>query len=354
MLCVSVGLVTIGLQSILRRRDSGVIQMARSYEIQRTPSDTKAQYWSQVASTEYVAADAKLLDPILFSGKTTVWDVGPLSLANLSTDPVIYSRQKHHIRNDWEKEETILIGFSALSDLTFEQEGISLKCRKNQYFIQRVNQPYEFGHTDPNEIWVLRVPAKLLRWHVRSIEKYTPYIFDASRGVGALLFDTVRALPSRLAESPSRLGHDLGQYLLELFVLSLEGNEAVLGSLNAKAVKQAHLMRVERFIRGNLKRPDLTPQLIADNCNISASYLHQLFRSSGSSVGRWIRELRLNACDQNLRNPNCRNSIAEIAYRWGFSDHALFCRHFKSQFGVAPRDRRAEARVTSASSIGSP
>jgi len=318
--------------------------MTRSYEVQRTPSDTKTEYWSRVASAEYATTEAKLLDPILFSGKTEVWDLGPLSLAYLSTDPVLYTRQKHHIRTDRDKDESILIGFAALSELTFEQEGISLRCRKNQYFIELLNRPYQFGHADRNEIWALRVPAKLLRWHVRSIERYTPYTFDASRGMGALLFDTIRALPKRLEESPARITQDLSHCLLELFVLSLEGNEAVLGSLTTKAVKQAHLTRVERFIRTNLTRPDLTPQLIAANCNISTSYLHQLFRSSGSSVGRWIRELRLEACDQDLRNPNCKNAIAEIAYRWGFSDHAQFCRHFKSHFGMAPRDRRAEAR----------
>lgn len=319
--------------------------MTRSYEVQGTPSDTKTQYWTQMACAEYVTADAKPLDPIFFAGKTVIWDLGSLSLSYLGTDPIIYSRQKHHIRGD--KDETILIPFSAISDLTFEQQGISLKCRKNQYFVELVNEPYEFGHAEKNELWTLRVPAKLLRWYVRSIEKYTPYTFDASRGVGALLFDTIRMLPGRLAESPAHLNRDLSHYLLELFALSLDGNDAVLGSLTTKAVKEAHLTRVERFIRTNLTRPDLTPQLIAANCNISASYLHQLFRSSGSSVGRWIRELRLNACDQDLCNPNCKNGIAEIAYRWGFSDHAQFCRHFKAHFGIAPRDRRAEAKVPS-------
>lgn len=317
--------------------------MHRSYQVENSPGAGKVRYWTDVASTEYFPVDAKLADPVRFAGRLMSWDLGSLSLSYLATDPILYFREKHHIRAD--KDETILITFSARTELTYAQEGISLKCGKNQFFIEMAHRPYEFGHGDENEVWALRIPSNLLRWHVRSIERYAPYTFDASRGIGALFFDTVRMVPRRLAESPPHLHQDLSRCLLELLALSLEGNERVLGSLTINSVKKAHLVRIERFIRTNLTRPDLTPELIAANCNISSSYLHQLFRSSGYSVGRWIRELRLNACDQELRNPNCRDGIAEIAYHWGFSDHAQFCRHFKAYFGMTPRESRAGTKA---------
>jgi AraC-like DNA-binding protein len=326
--------------------------MQRSYLVESSPSVAKVQYWTNVISKEYFPVDAKPADPIHFSGKLTTWGVGSLSLSHLITHPIIYFREKRHVRAD--KNETILITFSARSELTYVQEGISLKCGKNQYFIEMAHRPYEFGHSDENEVWALHVPANLLRWHVRSVERYAPYIFDASRGVGALLFDTIRMMPRRLAECPACLHQDLGRCLVELLALSLEGNERVLGSSATNSVKKAHLVRIERFIRTNLTRPDLTPELIAATCNMSSSYLHQLFRNSGCSVGRWIRELRLNACDQDLRNPNCGDGIAEIAYRWGFSDHAQFCRHFKAYFGRTPRESRAGANAASQQAPASP
>jgi AraC-like DNA-binding protein len=315
--------------------------MPRSYNVESTPSAAKVQYWTDVVSAEYFPIDAKPVEPAHFSAKLTSWDIGALSLSYLATDPISYSRGKHHVRAD--KDEMILITFSARSELQYAQEEIDLKCGKSQYFIELANRPYEFGHISENEVWSLRVPAHLLRWHVRSIERYAPYTFDASRGVGALLFDTIRMVPRRLAESPPHLHHDLSRCLLDLLALSFEGNDRVLGSPATNSVKRAHLLRIERFIRANLARPDLSPELIAANCNISSSYLHQLFRTSGLSVGRWIRELRLNACDQDLRNPNCRQGIAEIAYHWGFADHAQFCRHFKAHFGRTPKESRVSA-----------
>ncbi len=49
--------------------------------------------------------------------------------------------------------------------------------------------------------------------------------------------------------------------------------------------------------------------------------------------------MRLEACRTQLsRERNRRESISEIAYRWGFSDQAQFSRHFKARFGITPRD----------------
>jgi AraC-like DNA-binding protein len=313
--------------------------MPRSYQLESSPSAAKAQYWTDVVSTEYFPIDAKPADPVCFSGKLVTWDVGSLSLSYLATDPIIYFRQKHHVRAD--KDETILITFSGRPELTYAQDGIALKCAKNEYFIELAHRPYEFAYTGEGEVWSLRIPTNLLRWHVRSIERYAPYTFDASRGIGALLFDTLRAVPRTIADSSPHLHQNLARCLLDLLALSLDGNDRVLGSLTTNSVKKAHLARIERFIRANLTRPELSPELIAASCNISASYLHQLFRASGYSVGRWVRELRLNACDQDLRNPSCRDGIAEIAYHWGFSDHAQFCRHFKAHFGRTPKESRA-------------
>ena len=319
--------------------------MPRSYNVESTPNAAKVQYWTNIISTEYFPIEAKPADAARFTAKLLSWDVGALSLSYLATDPIVYLREKHHIRAD--RDEMILITFSARSDLSYAQGDIALKCQKSQYFIELASKPYEFSHSSENEVWSLRIPAPLLRWHVRSIERYAPYTFDASLGLGALLFDTIRTVPRRLPESPPHLHHDLSRCLLDLLALSLEGNERVLGSLTTNSVKKAHLLRIERFIRANLPRPDLTPDLIAANCNISSSYLHQLFRTSGYSVGRWIRELRLHACDQALRNPSCRDGIAEIAYHWGFSDHAQFCRHFKAYFGRTPRESRTGTKDSS-------
>ena len=298
----------------------------------------KAQYWTDRTSELIFPNKSMPADPVRFCGKLTKWEMGDVWLSYFATDPIRYIREGQHIKHD--NEEQVLITFSASSDLIFNQSGLSLTCRKNQYFIEMTNRPYEFTQTDVGDIWVLCVSTSHLRRHIRSIEKFAPYTFDGSRGIGGLLFDLLRMLPLRLAESPASTHQGLGHSLMELLALSLEGNDLVLGS-QTNSVKKGHLARAERFIRTRLSNHDLTPELIATECGISTSYLHQLFRSSGTSVGRWIRELRLVACDNDLRNsPSRREGIAEIAYRYGFNDHAQFCRLYKAHFGCTPSERR--------------
>jgi AraC-like DNA-binding protein len=317
-----------------------------------TTRPNRAQYWTDLTSEVVFPNDSVPVDPGRFCGKVTKWDLGDISLSHFDTDPIRYIRRVQHIRHD--KEEQILVTFSGSSDLNFVQNGLSLTCHKNQYFIEMVDRPYEFTQTNTGEMWVLGISKPKLRGHIRSIEKFAPYTFDGSKGIGGLLFDILRSLPLRLSESPASTYPALGLKLIELLALSFEGNELVLGN-QTNSIKKSHLTRAERYIRRHLADENLTPERVAAECGISTSYLHQLFRSSGTSVGRWIRELRLIACDSALRNNTSRQEgVAQIAYRWGFNNHPHFCRIYKEHFGRTPsesRDLNAPAAAGLASAL---
>ena len=110
------------------------------------------------------------------------------------------------------------------------------------------------------------------------------------------------------------------------------------------ATQQAHLHRIYHYISVNLANPELSPQLIADHCGVSIRYLHRLFKATGWTVSGWIREERLNACYEVITNPRKPlNSMAELAYRWGFSDQTTFNRCFKSKFEMTPKEARANS-----------
>jgi AraC-like DNA-binding protein len=178
---------------------------------------------------------------------------------------------------------------------------------------------------------------------IRTLDRYASYTYDSSRGVGALFLDTASAIPGRMDQlSGSITKEGLGRCLLDLLCLALEDDERALGS-GMSSVRQGHLARVERYIRKNLSNHAMTIEDIASANGISTRYLHQLFNASDTSVGRWIRGLRLEAAYEDLQNPRHGETVAEIAYRWGFGDQAQFSRHFKSHFGKTPREVRAAA-----------
>lgn len=184
-----------------------------------------------------------------------------------------------------------------------------------------------------NALWVLKVPADVLRSRMRAPERFCALSFDATRGPGALFTDYVRLLPQRLLEMEAAAREVVGQHIMDLLALAMEADERTLSS-RSSSVKEAHLQRIEAFIRRNLQDPDLGPDIIAAACGISTRYLHQIFKGADTTVSRWIREQRLLACKQEVEAQGCRDTIADIAYRWGFADQAQFSRAYRAQFGL--------------------
>ncbi|PZG40052.1 hypothetical protein C1I98_22685 [Spongiactinospora gelatinilytica] len=106
------------------------------------------------------------------------------------------------------------------------------------------------------------------------------------------------------------------------------------------------LTRAKMFIARHLDEPDLGPEAIAAACYVSTGYLHKLFRAEGMSVGRYIRERRLEQCRRDLLDPGSREvAVSAIGARWGFADAAHFSRVFKTSYGLAPREYRLSRDV---------
>jgi AraC-like DNA-binding protein len=136
----------------------------------------------------------------------------------------------------------------------------------------------------------------------------------------------------------------MGKHLIDLLAMAVESDERVLAG-HSSTVRNAHLHRCEQFIRSRIDNMRLTPQMVADGCGISLRYLHQIFEREGVTVSAHIRNQRLLMCDAMLRDPNCRKSIAEIAYQCGFGDQAQFSRNYRGRFGCSPSEARATSRA---------
>jgi AraC-like DNA-binding protein len=167
--------------------------------------------------------------------------------------------------------------------------------------------------------------------------------FNAVDGAGALFTDMLHLIPRRFDAMTPETRATVGQQLVDLLVLALKADERTLTTGNS-SVREAHLTRIESFVRRNLSNSDLDPETIARGCGISSRYLHELFRDTNQTLGSWIRDQRLEACRATLRDPSNRQTVAEIAYRWGFGDQAQFSRTFKAAYGLPPKEFREQAK----------
>ena len=110
----------------------------------------------------------------------------------------------------------------------------------------------------------------------------------------------------------------------------------------------ARLLAVRLYIDANLSNPSLSPATIAKANAISLRTLHRLFEPTDESVGAFIRERRLSRCRADLLR-GTDESIAAIAFRWGFRNMSFFSRLFHERYGVPARELQTAARAAARS-----
>jgi AraC-like DNA-binding protein len=107
----------------------------------------------------------------------------------------------------------------------------------------------------------------------------------------------------------------------------------------------------------HLTDPDLSIAMVAHEHGISERYAYLILSRSGITLADWVRTHRLaGAARELIRTADGEETgtIADVAYRWGFTDHASFTRAFRRTYGLSPRDYRrtnAQRRVEQADGI---
>jgi AraC-like DNA-binding protein len=316
--------------------------MHQSFSTAIVPPAENQSYWREVVGRNYFPLSLDFQRKEGFCGKLTVWTFGDLSLSHLESEALCYRRQRQHLSS--QDEGSFLITIPDYQEVSFTQRGRSVQCPPGGFILERSDEPYEFSYVRTNSLWVVKMPDKALRQRIGSPDRYCALGLEANSGGGALFAGFVKLLAQSLAQATERERQFLSRQFLDLLALVLETNDKAVPLSNETAVQAAHLQRGQHYIRTHLRESSLSPQAIAAACGISPRYLHTIFKVTGRTVSQWIREQRLQACHDRLTSAAPFKSIAQIAYEWGFSDHAHFCRVFKTHFGCSPSQLRTQFR----------
>ncbi|SNT74053.1 AraC-type DNA-binding protein [Paracoccus seriniphilus] len=309
------------------------------HSTKRIAPEARAAYWDRVIADTYFPLRLTFRDPATFDGRLTRRDIGAISLSRLNTKALLYERLRQHLRTAVEEE--YLIAIPRLSPVEFYQVGREVRCDPGGFILERGDEPYRFSYGATNELYVLKLPKRVLSEKLRNPDRFCAQVIDASTGIAHLFSETVRQLQGL----PLDAGHAavvLGRQLVELLALALD-QETEQDNQMRSAVQAAHLRRAEKVIRDNLANPALNPEMVAKACGISKRYLHELFNGWNTSVSRFIREERLIAA-RDMLQASPYLPIADVAYRFGFSDQAQFSRRFRDRFDQTPSAFRAAQR----------
>lgn len=304
---------------------------------QALPGQRAAQ-WSRAIAETYFPLQLSYRDPAAFSGMLERRTLGAVSLSRLASEPAQYERRPDHITHT--REEEYLVTVPRLSPVEFRQLGRDVRCDPGGFILERGDEPYRFSYGEENDLAVLKVPKRALAEKLRDPDRFCARIIGARAGLPGLfigMMDQLLALPA----TEGAAGAVLGRQIVEILSLALDERLGDDDSVKT-AVRAGHLRRAEKVIRQNLTNPSLSPDAVADACGISKRYLHELFSDTNKTVSQFIREERLIAArDAIAVSPTL--PLAEIAYRYGFSDQAQFSRLFKSLFGLTPSDWRKQS-----------
>lgn len=192
----------------------------------------------------------------------------------------------------------------------------------------------DFRVLEPLEKVSIIMPEKTLTSVFPNAPDFTNIVVPGQNGIGATLASHVSTLCDQLDYLSTEALCSMMRPTMEMMAATFSNHRR----LSPATMKHIGLNRVKQYIIQNLHDPDLTPTRIAQAHNISSRYLHMLFEGEGVTVGHWIRERRLERCkDDIFQSLVSRQSISDIAYRWGFSDQSHFSRAFKMHTGLSPR-----------------
>lgn len=299
----------------------------------------RAGHWASVIAETYFPLSLVFRDPAHFQGSLERRTVGAVSISHLQTEPMQYERRPNHISHA--REEEYLITIPRRSPVEFRQLGREVRCDPGGFILERGDEPYRFSYGAPNELCVLKVPRRVLGERVRNPDRLCAKVFDGRSGPGGLFVKMAQLVQESPDASGGRAGEVLGRQLIELASLALDSQADVDEGVRS-SVRAAHLRRAEEIIRKNLSNAALSPDMVAEACGISKRYLHELFAEANRTVSQYIREQRLIAA-RDLLQTSPGGSLAEVAYRFGFSDQAQFSRLFRAMFDTTPSAFRLEA-----------
>lgn len=305
-----------------------------------THESERFSYWREIVCDKVIHLGIeRILPQSPFHGTIRSSRFGALQFASVQSISQIAERSSYQISKSTEETNVFCFDVSGTQKLTY-QNSIN-QLRPGDWVALDSSLPFKWFFPEDHEQLTLKIPKARLRTRANLPERHPVHLFSGKKGLGKIVFDTVESFWN---ETDTLLDHQAARF--EDFIIELLANVLADSSQTPYKRARSHFLRVaeiKAFIKDHLRNPQLSIDYIADAFHISSRYLHFLFKDENTTVGRHIRELRLDKCKRDLENALLlHRSITEICYYWGFNDSSHFSKLFKSHFGISPKHYRSE------------
>lgn len=302
----------------------------------RLPPEDKARAWRDGIIQAYYTLNVEIADVRRFKGYLSRLAAGDVELSYLQNTAVRYVRRSEPKQTD---EDAFLLALPLNGPIRYTCEERASEVRPGCFLLQHSLLPYTFACPQPVHMWVVKIDGPRLRSLCRRPEGLCREAQQAHTAKAEFLaaylplaFRQLKAHQDDAAQSGLIVRH-----LVELVALLLNESAAALTAPD-NAVLQAHLLRIQQYVREHLSQTDLTAAQTAAACRISPRYLHLVFRHHGLRFSAWLKEQRLQQAYALLSSGNYPFSLAFLAHRCGFGSTAYFNNQFRQRFHIRPQD----------------
>ena len=216
---------------------------------------------------------------------------------------------------------------------TIAQGGHEVRLTPGSMTIYDIDQPYLIALQGEWRCSVIAFPRSAVAASRHYVDQLICRPAQVTDGPGAVLAPLVASAVTRPA-GPAAAGALVGRASIDLVVAALAGQHR---PDQGDAVR----LQIDAYIRARLAEPGLSHGSVAAAHHMSERTLHRLFSEPGPTVTELIRGYRLDRILADLRSPAAaRDSISQVAARWGVHDMPHFSRAFRARYGMTPSQAR--------------
>jgi AraC-like DNA-binding protein len=259
------------------------------------------------------------------------------------------NRGVHHIRAD--HIDDFIIAIPLHSTLNVSQNGATAQVEPGSFICVTTMRPYHSSICADDaqgfDTYIVKIPGAVLRPTVQLIDDCCGRVVKIRRGATQMMVGLIEIALAEGSALSATAAQRFGMIIVDAVAnAALEAPELSGVRLYSQQSAQERIFdSAKGYIERHLSDPELGSRKIAAHCRISVRYLHAIFAAYATTVGAFVRTLRLQHCRAELQNSSLRSkSVTEIFSRWGFNDPAHFSRAYKEQYGIAPSRERSRAR----------
>ena len=296
-------------------------------------------YWREAVCDTYVLLGCKSDVIERFHGGIVVERLPRISVSTVFSDTLTVNRRKKDISRSI--DDCFLLSMQLKNKGHIFQHDRKAELLPGDFAIYSSTDTYQLLFPDSYKQLVFQFPKSDLMARLPNCELLTARKVSKANEIGQLVSGSLVDF-SRIIGNPNELvQHYMQDTVLDLIATGLASLEN--SAFELSQPEQIIMLRAKSYIHAHLGNPSLSRKMVANAIGMSVRRLSDIFTNDGTTIAAYIRAKRLDQIARDLLNNLFhRQSINEIAFRWGFNNLQHFSKVFRNQYGLSPREYRRQ------------